>query len=173
MILHGDYKDLNHVAKYENGKPDSTSVEEMEELRPYWNMFINGKLNLTEGRIKNEEYLENVKIFIHHSIFEKNEYTTYSIAKPEVGGSEHISHCKSHDRKFIDRKNGVIIMESTEVKGKAPETLEEVKEREIAFHVEILNRAKSDDFTGKELLIKLEEQNIEKWKNKTETRWFY
>ena len=173
MILHGDYKDLNHVAKYENGKPDSTSVEEMEELRPYWNMFINGKLNLTEGRIKDNEYLENVNIFIRHSIFEKNEYTTYSIVKPEVGGSKHISHCKSHDRKFIDRKNGVVIMESTEVKGKIPETLKEVKEREIAFHVKILNRAKFNDFTGKELLIKLEEENIEKWKNKTETRWFY
>lgn len=173
MILHGDYRDLNHIASYENGKPDNVSIEEMEGLRPFWDMFINGKLNLTEGRIKNNEYLENVKIFIHHCIFEKNEYTTYSIVKAEGGGSEYVVYCKSHDRKFIDRDNGVVIMESTEVKGKIPKTLEEVKEREIAFHVATLNRIKSADFEGKEIAIELEEENIEKWKNKTETRWFY
>lgn len=173
MILHGDYRDLNHVRDYESGKPDNVSIEEMEELKPFWDMFINGKLNLTEGRIKNNEYLENVKIFIHHYIFEKNEYTTYSIVKAEGGGSEYIVHCKCHDRKFIDRENGVVIMESTEVKGKIPKTLEDVKEREIAFHVATLNRIKSADFEGKELAIELEEESIEKWKNKTETRWFY
>ena len=175
MILYGDYRDLNYIGTYESGKPDNVSVEEMEELKPFWDMFVNGKLNLTEGRIKDNEYLENVKIFIHHKIFEKNEYTTYSIVKAESGGgSEYIAHCKNHDRKFIDRENGVVIMESTEVKGKLPTTLEEVKEREIAFHTEALNRIKvGDDFVGKEIAIKLQEKSINKWKNKTETRWFY
>lgn len=170
IIFYGDYKDLNYIGDYGN---ENVSDEETKQLKPFWDMFINGKLNLKKSRIKNDEYMKHIKIFIVHHVFENNEYTTYSIVKAVDGASYYREHCKSYDTKFIDRENGVIVLEKTQAKGKIPKTLEEIKEREIAFHNALLKRAEKGDYDGKDLLIELEKKSIEKWENKSETKWFY
>lgn len=170
IIFYGDYKDLNYIGDY--GKED-VSDEETKQLMPFWNMFINGKLKLKKSRIKNNEYMKYIKIFIDHHVFKNNEYTTYSIVKAVNSASCYSEHCKSYNRKFIDHENGVIVLEKTQVKGKIPKTLEEIKEREIAFHDAILKRAEKGNYDGKDLLIESEKKAIEKWKNKSEVKWFY
>lgn len=127
IILYGDYKDLNYVMSYQQGKESSNSIEEIKELKPYWDMFINGRLNLVECRIKGNEYLEYIKIFICHSVFEEHEYTKYCIKGKTNAGSDYINHCKGYDRKFIDREKGIIIMERTEKKEKFPRLWKKLK----------------------------------------------
>ena len=141
MILYGDYKDMNYVAEYENGKPDSVSVEEMEFLRPYWKKFINGELNLVKRRIKREDIEQYVRINIRHSVFDKNEYTSYVIIKPQTYSSYILQECKESDSTYIDTENGIYITETMDVsRGIAPKNLAELKKREVAWNEEYVKR---------------------------------
>lgn len=188
MIIYGDYMDLNCVGDYDTSGPDHISLEEKEELRPVWEMFIGGNLNLVKGRIKYEEYLELPKIFVHHYVFETNQYTTYSIVKGKSrAGDMYVQHCKSFENRFIDREQGVLLLEKTDIRGKVPASLEEIKEKEIAFHKAALKRFTSGDVPGAELsdadrkeLVhswevcrQHEQEEIDRWENKTTMRWFY
>ena len=188
MIIYGDFRDLNCVGDYDTSGPGNISKEEKEELRPIWEMFIGGKLNLAKKRILNDEYLALPKIFIHHYVFETNQYTTYSIVKgSSKGGNMYVEHCKGYENKFIDREQGVIVLEKTDAKGKVPASLEEIKAKENAFHKAALKRFDSGNVPGAELcdadrkdikrsweLCKqYEMEEIDRWENKTTMRWFY
>lgn len=50
--------------------------------------------------------------------------------------------------------------------------MEEIKEREIDFHTKILNTVDATEAGGKQI-IEAQEKEIQKWKDKTGTRWFY
>lgn len=179
MILYGDYKDMNYIANYESGKPDTVSVEEMEFLKPYWEKFIKGELNLIKKKVKLEDVEHYVRIDIRHSVFEKNEYTSYAIIKPQTCGFYTLQQCREADCTFIDVDNRIYITETNEIpKGSVPKNLTELKDRETVWNEEYIKRFSQNTIEGinKETcctIIKSYINQVEKWKNKMQQRWFY
>ena len=179
IVLHGDFKDLNFISQAV--KP----AAEEKHLLSIWEQFIKNGLDLTEKTIQNHEYYDCYKIFIHHYVFDSNCYTSYNVVdKTEDRVSGYLEHCKTFDKKFIDRKNNVLVMEETIYRGKIPANLEELKQREIKNIIKIMTRIKKAlqeaRENGEDQLAKVYEEivrdyfkDIKKWKNKTSAKWFY
>ena len=180
IILHGDYKDLNFISH--GTKP----AADEGHLPMIWEQFAKGKYNLKEQHISNEEYFNFYKIFITHYIFDTNCYTSYSVVDNETTEyvSGYLEHCKKYERKFIDRENKVLVLEQSIRHGKTPASLEELKQREIKNIINTMKRLKEGlqeaKENGDQRLVKVYEcmimdywKQIQKWKNKISTKWFY
>lgn len=178
IVLYGDYKDLNYISS----KTEPKMTE--KHLACVWENFVNGNYDLTEQRIFNNEYLDFYKIFIYHHIFDDHCYTSYGVVdKTKEARNGYLEHCKEFKKKYIDRTNNVIVMETTELHGKEPESLEEIKQREIKYLISFAKRMKTvweetknngDTELAKvyEEVIRNDCQNVNRWKNKTSVNWF-
>lgn len=175
IILFGDYLDLNHHHPYEWGKPEHVSQQESDELRPYWELFEQGKLNLKKGRITREEWESNVWIDVLNSWFTENGYTTYCLLKPSTRPPEYIWQEK--ESKWIDRKNGVVVTESFESRiGFTPRHFDDYIDKMREYELKEYKRLTAHDFKN----TKVNEQvhssaydTCQRWLNKTEARWFH
>ena len=179
IVLHGDYKDLNFINH--GVKP----AADEGHLPLIWEQFLKGRYNLMEQRIQSQEYFDCYKIFITHYVCETNCYTSYSVVdktKDKISG--YLEHCKGFERKFIDRENNVLVLEQTIRHGKVPASLEELRQRQIKDIINTMERMKKGlqeaREKGDQQLAKVYEgmamdyyKEIQKWKNKTSSKWFY
>ena len=178
VILYGDFMDMNTIPGYEKGRAGNTSDEEMDELKPYWEKFLHGELDLRKRQVKRSEIERFVRIDIRNSVFVENEYTSYAVIRPQSDSYHIMQLCKEADAVFVDVDNGVYITETFDYRSVPPKNLEELKTREIALHNQFINRLSPenrgdlDEKTCKSI-IQEELDKIEKWKNKTSQRWFH
>lgn len=182
IILYGDYLDLNHHFPYEWGKPDNVSQKEADELRPYWELFEQGKLNLVTG-VKRapkwsgrpNEWEENVWLDICHSWFGENGYTTYTIVKPSTRPGE--DQWQRRTGKWIDRAHGIVVTEWFDSRiPNPPVAFEDYIEKMREYTQKEFKRITAHDFEDEltNSLIKTSEYDrVQRWLNKTESRWFH
>ena len=175
IILYGDYLDLNHHHPYEWGKPDHVPQEESDELRTYWELFEQGKLNLKEGRITREEWESNVWIDVRNSWFGENGYTSYALLKPSTRPPESI--WKEKEGKWIDREKCVVVTECFDSRQpNPPRHFDEYIDIMRAYELKEYKRITAHDFEDikiNDIVHSSAYESCQKWLNKTEARWFH
>lgn len=134
-ILYGEYKNINAI---------TAGKFETEDHKRVFEVLQNGEFTQTSKRIKDEEFLNLLKIFIRHYLSDTNCYSTYSIVGEQTrAGSGYLQHCKQHDCK-IDREHSIIVLEQTEDKrttGRDHDiTPEEIRQQSIVYHTGLIKR---------------------------------
>ncbi len=177
IIIYGDYLDMNHHSEFETSKTQSTTQEEADCLRPYWDKFESGQLNLREGRITRTEWEEYTWIDVCNYWFEPNGYTVYTIIKPSTRPP--YSEWQKRTSKWFDRDNKVIVTECFNSRvDNPPKVFEDYIEKMRKYTADELKRVMKDwpSDLGKEIKDTCEnmyQKSLRRWQNKKEARWFH
>lgn len=112
-----NYKDMVHVNNelYLDSKAPSSTDDELMEFFPIWEKLTTGRFpgeNMNfQRKISNKEYSMYPIVFISSAVWpDGHAYTTVHIVQKQ---DQNLQNCKNYENRFIDRENGVIILEKT------------------------------------------------------------
>lgn len=177
IIVYGDYLDLNNTHPYR--RHDSTTQEEADFLQVFWDLFKDGKLKLENKRVSESDWEHCVWIDVCNEWFGKNGYTTYALVKPSVRPRKDLVK-ERNGNWWIDKDNGVVVTEwfytqgsnyyPTKFEDYAP-IMREYEQKEFKRLTDKM--PESIDWETQKMIQSRAYDNLQKWMNKTEARWWH